>query len=148
MSYWLEASLTGAPSFATGVLIVPVIEETAKFLAFRAIQKRDTLIAVLTFLFLETVSSAVSSGQRYDPAIIVIVALFGLGALKHVLFWAPEKLANFSIISLPVAITFHMLWNFYGDISDILDVIPAALLALATIPFLFLLFRESKSVYM
>ncbi len=130
-----------------GVLIVPVIEETAKFLAFRAVQKRDTLIAVLTFLFIETISSAVSSGQRYDPATIVIVVLFGLGALKHVLFWAPEKLANFSIMSLPAAIIFHMVWNLYGATPDGLDAIPAALLALATIPFLFLLFRESKKTY-
>ncbi len=130
-----------------GVLVVPVIEETAKFLAFRAIQKRDTLIAVLTFLFLETVSSAVSSGARYDFPTIVIVALFGLGGLKHVLFWAPEKLANFSIISLPVAIIFHMVWNLYGATPDGLDAIPAALLALATIPFLFLLRQESKKTY-
>ena len=128
------------------VLVAPVIEEITKFLSFRAIQRRDTLIAVLTFMVLEIIFWTVENNLRSDPFITTMQILFGVGALKHIMFWVPEKLANFSIASLPVAIIFHSLWNIYAMAPEDMRAISTALLALATLPFLLLLFRESKAI--
>jgi len=132
-------------TFILTVVAVPIFEELSKYIAYRGMKFQWTIIVPIVFLtteFINGISTGGTPNGMYDPIYTGAVYLTNFTLLKHLLFWAPQKLFGFKWWTIPIAIVGHSLWNVYILLPSGPDGPIAALLAIFTVFFALMLFRE------
>lgn len=146
VSYWFERAVSSAvsPEWIMAIVIAPVFEELAKFVSYRGMRGKFTIVVPLLFIVSEYTNQAIQSRATVEPMVFLLAVALAIFTLKHILFWVPERLFNFKLYSLPLAIIIHMVWNVWFTLDSSLDFLPAAFLAAFCLLMPLLLFKLQK----
>lgn len=135
IAFWVNQLVVGQfPEAWAVLLVVPVVEEIAKYLGLR---ETGSVVIPIVFLIGESVVQASGYVSMIgDPRMIWLFYIpFALVVFKHLLFYALMYLCDFRIHGLLLAIIAHSVWNWYSVASKGQDVIPLSLITLAVIIF-------------
>jgi hypothetical protein len=134
IAFWLnQLTQQCVTEMQHALLVVPIVEEVAKYLAIRQAKDRGWIVPAV-FIVGETIVKqvtpfmVVSLGTKL-PVAMVLYALLNVCALSHFLLYVPVYL--WGLRGLPVAIGLHVAWNWYTFSPENADALPLAAIGLA-----------------
>ena len=127
IAFWINLLVKGQiPEMWAVLLVVPVVEEIAKYLGIR--QTRSLVVPVV-FIVSEVIIQM--SGNLFLIRDVWMIWLFyipfSVVVLKHILFYIVIYLCDYKLYGLILAIATHSVWNWYAMKQG---TIPLSLIAL------------------